>query len=85
MKTIDKHFETVIVTSMIAKQEVIIQCLDGKIVKGFVQPSIDLDGFFIDDHYVNWETISSIELTDRYFEFWKEILPDDTALYSNTN
>lgn len=45
MKTVDKHFETIIVTSMIAKQEVIIQCLDGEIVKGFIHPSIDPEGF----------------------------------------
>lgn len=35
------HFETVIITSMIAKQEVIVQCLDGEVAKGFIHPLID--------------------------------------------
>lgn len=76
MKTVDKHFETVIVTSMIAKQEVIIQCLDGEMVKGFIHPSIAPEGFSVGEHYVRWDTINSIELTDHYFEFWKDILPE---------
>ncbi|EPI02071.1 hypothetical protein D920_00387 [Enterococcus faecalis 13-SD-W-01] len=66
MNTVKQHFETVIITSMIAKQEVIIQCLDGEVVKGFS----------VGEHYVHWDTISKIELTDRYFEFWQELLPE---------
>ncbi|WP_165007374.1 MULTISPECIES: hypothetical protein [unclassified Enterococcus] len=81
MKTVDKHFETVIVTSMIAKQEVIIQCLDSNVVKGFIHPSIDPEGFSVSEHYVHWYTISSIELTDHYFEFWKDILPEDNDTF----
>ncbi|WP_154081466.1 hypothetical protein [Enterococcus faecium] len=46
MNTIDQHFETVIITSMIAKQEVIVQCLDGEVAKGFILPSIDPEVFF---------------------------------------
>ncbi|EPI05607.1 hypothetical protein D920_00059 [Enterococcus faecalis 13-SD-W-01] len=27
-------------------------------------------------HYVHWDTINKIELTDRYFEIWQDLLPE---------
>lgn len=47
------HFETVIITSMIAKQEVIVQCLDGEVAKGFIHPLIDPEGFSVGEHHAN--------------------------------
>ena len=66
MNTIVQHFQTVIITSMIAKQEVSVQCLDGEVAKGFLHPLIDPEGFSVGEHHASWETITFSCTLNKY-------------------
>lgn len=73
MNTVTKHFETIVITAYIAKQEVIVRTAAATI-QGFVTQEVYLDGFCLCDQWISWNDILEIQLNDRYFEFWKSIL-----------
>lgn len=74
MRTITQHFETVIITAYIAKQKIIVERLDHSYAEGLVQPTITPAGFYLDEHFIQWEQISTICLAEQYFHFWKDIV-----------
>lgn len=84
MTTVEKHFETIIITAFIAKQKIIIECNNGRKLSGFVHPDIDMDGFSLTDGYIFWKDIRTIQLTDQYFQFWEELLPHDSAAFDES-
>lgn len=62
LKTADKHFETIVITTFIAKQLI------------FVQPTLTEKGFMLEEQFISWTDVLEIQLTDQYFQFWEDIL-----------
>lgn len=85
LKTADKHFETIVITTFIAKQFIMVQCKNGQTYHGFVQPNLTEEGFMLEEQFISWTEILEIQLTDRYFQFWEDILhlEKNTAESSN--
>ena len=74
LKTADKHFETIVITTFIAKQLIIVHCNNGQTYHGFVQPTLTEKGFMLEEQFISWTDVLEIQLTDQYFQFWEDIL-----------
>ncbi|MGM9903398.1 hypothetical protein A5844_001443 [Enterococcus sp. 10A9_DIV0425] len=74
MKTIHKHFETVVITAYIAKQEITIHSKTGEKYHGMVQENMTEKGFSLDKNFIFWNEIATIELTTEYFQFWHNMM-----------
>lgn len=80
LKTVNKHFETIVITAFIAKQEIIIRCKNERTQRGFVQQEMTEKGFSLNQQFIYWDEIIEIQLTDQYFQFWEEIFPRNNAV-----
>lgn len=74
MTMVKKHFETVIITAYIAKQEITIQTKNGQNHRGTIQKKMSEDGFYVNGDFIAWDELDSIDLEEEYFHFWKNIV-----------
>lgn len=52
MTMIKNHFETVIITAYIAKQEITIQTKKGENYRGTIQKKMTEDGFYVNEGFI---------------------------------
>lgn len=74
MTMVKNHFETVIITAYIAKQEITIQTKKGENYRGKIQKKMTEDGFYVNEGFIAWDELNSIDLEEEYFHFWQEIV-----------
>lgn len=74
MKIANKHFETIVITTFIAKQLIIVHCKNGQIYHEFVQLNLTEKGFMLEEQFISWTEVLKIQLTDQYFQIWEDIL-----------
>ncbi|MDB7100548.1 hypothetical protein [Enterococcus mundtii] len=74
MKTIYIHFETVIITAYIAKQEIALLTKSGKHYQGKIQSMMTEEGFYINDQFIYWTELATIDLKEEYFHFWRHVM-----------